>query len=272
MSEKNQSEMSFLEHLEEFRWHLVRSFLYVFVVAVLAFIFNDIVFDVILLGPSNPDFFTNRLLCQLGENLNISALCINREQLLLQNIQMTGQFTTHIWISFLSGIIVGFPLIFWEFWRFIKPALYKEEIEHSRGAIFFASTLFTMGVLFAYYVISPLSVHFLGNYQVSDKVENIVNLGSYIGTVSSIILASGILFELPVFIYFMSKVGLVTAETLKKYRKHSIVVTLILAAIITPPDVISQILVCLPLVLLYEAGIIIAKGVERKKSEELDVA
>lgn len=261
--------MSFLEHLEELRWHLVRSFLYILVFAILAFIFKNIVFDVILLGPSNPDFFTNRLLCQLAENINISALCINQKQLLLQNIQMTGQFTTHIWISFLGGIVVAFPFIFWEFWQFIKPALYKQEVEHSRGAIFFASILFTIGILFAYYIISPLSVHFLGSYQVSEKVDNIVNLGSYIATVSSIIIASGILFELPMFIYFMSKVGLVTADTLKKYRRHSFVVTLALAAIITPPDMISQILVSLPLVLLYEAGIIIARGVERKKSKEL---
>jgi sec-independent protein translocase protein TatC len=269
MKNKSQTEMSFLEHLEELRWHLVRSFLYIFVFAVLAFIFKNIVFDVILLGPSKPDFFTNSLLCRLAEDLRMPVLCINREPLSLQNINMTGQFTTHLWISFLAGIIVAFPLIFWEFWRFIKPALYKEEIESSRGAIFFASILFTIGILFAYYIISPLSVHFLGNYQVSEQVDNIVNLGSYIGTVSSIILASGILFELPMFIYFMSKVGLVTADTLKKYRRHSIVVTLALAAIITPPDVISQILVCLPLILLYEAGIIIAKGVEHRRSKEV---
>ncbi len=272
MSEKHQTEMSFLEHLEELRWHLVRSFLYIFVFAILAFVFKSIVFDVVLLGPSNPDFFTNQFLCELAGRLNISALCINQKQLLLQNINMTGQFTTHLWISFLAGVIVAFPFIFWEFWRFIRPALYKEEVQHSRGAIFFASILFSIGILFAYYVICPLSVHFLGNYQVSLKVENIVNLGSYIGTVSSIILASGILFELPMFIYFMSKVGLVTSETLKKYRRHSFVVTLALAAIITPPDVISQILVCLPLVLLYEAGIIIAKGVERRKSKDLKKA
>ncbi|MBZ4675584.1 MAG: tatC [Anaerophaga sp.] len=269
MKNKNQAEMSFLEHLEELRWHLVRSFLYIFVFAVLAFIFKNIVFDVILLGPSKPDFFTNRLLCGLAEDLSMPVLCINQEPLSLQNINMTGQFTTHLWVSFLAGVIVAFPLIFWEFWRFIKPALYKEEVESSRGAIFFASILFTIGILFAYYIISPLSVHFLGNYQVSEQVDNIVNLGSYIGTVSSIILASGILFELPMFIYFMSKVGLVTADTLKKYRRHSIVVTLALAAIITPPDVISQILVCLPLILLYEAGIIIARGVEYRRSKEL---
>jgi sec-independent protein translocase protein TatC len=269
MSDKNQAEMSFLEHLEELRWHLVRSIFYIFIFAVLAFLFKRFVFDVILLGPGDPNFLTNRVLCELAEKLNMPALCINQKQMLLQNINMTGQFTTHLWISFLGGVIVAFPLIFFEFWRFIRPALYKEEIEHSKGAIFFASILFTIGIFFAYYVICPLSIHFLGNYQVSTKVENIVNLGSYIGTISSIILASGILFELPMFIYFLSKVGLVTADILKKYRRHSIVITLAVAAIITPPDVISQILVCLPLILLYEAGIIIARGVEKKRSKKV---
>lgn len=265
MTKKIRREMSFLEHLEELRWHLVRSFLYVLVFAILAFVFKTILFDVILLGPSNPGFFTNRLLCNISESLHMPALCINQVQLKFQNINMSGQFTTHIMIAFVSGIVAAFPLIFWEFWRFIRPALYQREIEHSQGAIFFASSLFTLGILFAYYIICPLSVHFLGNYQVSDKVENIVNLGSYISTVSSIVLAAGVLFELPIFIYFLSKVGLVTAEFLRKYRKHSIIVSLLLAAIITPPDVISQVLVCLPLILLYEAGIIIAVRVEKNR-------
>lgn len=267
MAKKIKSEMSFLEHLEELRWHLVRAFLYVFVFAVLAFVFKRILFDVILLGPSNPDFFTNQLLCRISDFLKMPVLCINQVQLKIQNINMSGQFTTHIWISFLAGIVVAFPFIFWEFWRFVRPALYQKEIKHSRGAIFFASTLFTLGILFAYYIICPLSVHFLGNYQVSDKVENIVNLGSYISTVSSIVLAAGVLFELPIFIYFLSKVGLVTSGVLKKYRKHAIVGNLLLAAVITPPDIISQILVCLPLILLYEAGIIIAIRVEKSKKE-----
>jgi sec-independent protein translocase protein TatC len=267
MTDKTKTEMSFLEHLEELRWHLVRSFLYVFVFAVLAFVFKHILFDVILLGPSNPDFFTNELLCRLSKNVDMPSLCINQVQLKFQNINMSGQFTTHLWIAFVAGIVAAFPFIFWEFWRFVRPALYRQEIEHSKGAIFFASTLFTMGILFAYYIICPLSVHFLGNYQVSEKVENIVNLSSYISTVASIVLASGVLFELPIFIYFLSKVGLVSAEFLRKYRKHSIVASLLVAAIITPPDVISQVMVCLPLILLYEAGIIIAVRVEKNKKK-----
>jgi len=178
---------------------------------------------------------------------------------------MAGQFTTHLKVSFIAGIVFAFPYIFWEFWRFIKPALYQEEIKHSRGAIFFASSLFTIGVLFAYYIICPLSIHFLANYHVSEKVENILNLESYISTVSSIVLAGGVVFELPILILFLAKVGLITAKTLKKYRRHAIVASLLLAAIITPPDVISQILVCVPLIFLYEGGIIIAANIEKKK-------
>jgi sec-independent protein translocase protein TatC len=223
----------------------------------------------VILGPSKPDFFTNRLFCELAQVADMPALFINQTPLKLQNINMSGQFTMHIWIAFIAGLLVSFPYIFWEFWRFIKPALYKEEIQHSRGAIFFASILFSIGILFAYYVICPLSVHFLGNYKVSESVENIINIGSYISTVSSIVLASGVMFELPIFIYFLSKVGLVTAKYLQTYRKHAIVASLTVAAIITPPDVISQVLVCLPLIVLYEAGIVIAKNIEKKKLESM---
>lgn len=258
--------MSFLDHLEELRWHIIRSFASIFVFAILAFVFKSFVFDVVILGPSRPDFFTNQLLCRISEVLNLPVLCINQEQLKFQNIQMSGQFVMHIWVAFITGLVISFPYIFWEFWRFVRPALYENEVKHSRGAIFFASILFSLGILFAYYIITPLSVYFLGNYQVSESVENIINFGSYVSTISSIVLASGVMFELPIFIYFLSKVGLVTAEFLKKYRRHAIVIVLALAAIITPPDMISQIMVCLPLIVLYEAGIVIAKRVERKKA------
>jgi sec-independent protein translocase protein TatC len=258
-------EMTFLEHLEELRWHLVRSFLSVIAVAVIAFLLKDIVFDTIIFGPSEPHFFTNRILCVLADRLGMPVLCINQRKILFQNILMSGQFTTHLKVSFIAGLIVAFPYIFWEFWRFVKPALYPQEVKHSKGAIFFASILFSIGILFAYYVICPLSIHFLANYYVSAKVENILNLGSYISTVSSIVLAGGVIFELPMIIYFLARVGLVTSKGLKKYRRHAVVGSLLLAAIITPPDVISQILVCFPLILLYEGGVVIAANIERKR-------
>jgi sec-independent protein translocase protein TatC len=268
MSETTKNEMSFLDHLEELRWHLVRAFASVFVFAIVAFVFKSFVFDTVILAPSDPSFLTNRLLCQLADIMSLPVLCINQVPLNLQNINMSGQFTTHIWVSFITGIVVAFPYIFWEFWRFIRPALYPNEIKHSRGAIFFASTLFTVGILFAYYIICPLSVHFLGNYQVSAQVDNFGNRGSYISTITSIVLAGGIIFELPILIYFLAKVGLVTSDFLKKYRRHSIVIALLLAAVITPPDIVSQILVCFPLIILYEAGVAIAKRMERNREQE----
>lgn len=265
MGADSKPEMSFLDHLEELRWHIIRSFAAIFVFAILAFIFKGFVFDVVLLGPSRPDFFTNRLLCQLGMAINMPVLCINQVQLKFQNINMAGQFTMHLWISFVAGLVAAFPYIFWEFWRFVKPALHEYEVKHSTGAIIAAATLFILGALFAYYVIAPLSVFFLGSYQVSESVENIINFNSYVSTITMIVLATGIMFELPVFIYFMAKVGMVTSSFLVKYRRHAIVGVLVVAAIITPPDVISQILVCIPLLFLYEAGIIIARRVEKRK-------
>ena len=268
MEGETKKEMSFLDHLEELRWHLVRAFASIFVFAVLAFVFKEFVFDEVILAPSKPDFFTNKFLCGLADRFSIPALCINQIPLTLQNINMSGQFTTHIWVSFIAGFIAAFPYIFWEIWSFIKPALYQEELKYSRGAIFFSSVLFMIGVLFSYYVICPLSVQFLGNYQVSAQVENIVNLGSYISTITSIVLAGGIIFELPIVIFFLARVGLVTSDFLKTYRRHAIVAALLLAAIITPPDIVSQVLVCLPLIILYEAGIIIAKHIEKGRENE----
>ncbi|MFO7754669.1 MAG: twin-arginine translocase subunit TatC [Bacteroidales bacterium] len=267
---KGEDEMSFLEHLEELRWHIVRSVASIFIIAIVAFIFNDIIFDVIILAPKNPQFFTNRLLCELGQLVNINALCINTHPFEIINIRMAGQFTTHITVSLIAGIILAFPYIFWEFWRFFQPALYSSEKRHTRGAVFFSSLLFVSGVLFGYYVIIPLSVHFLGSYNVSAEVNNQINLRSYIGTVASITLASGIIFQLPILSFFLTKIGLVDPHFLKKYRKHSLLIILALSAIITPPDIFSQILVCLPLIFLYEIGIIISRRVIAKDRERLE--
>lgn len=272
MAKKQEKDnMSFLEHLEELRWHLVRSFLAIVVIAILAFIFRDIVFDHIILAPKTPEFFTNRNFCSFSKLVNVPALCINSKPFQIININMAGQFTTHIMVSLIAGIIVAFPYIFFEFWSFLKPALYKKEKRHTSGAVFFSSLLFLLGVLFGYYIITPLSVHFLGSYKVSEQVLNQINLISYISTVASVTLASGIIFELPILVYFLTKIGLLSPEFLKKYRKHSIIVILALSAIITPPDIFSQVLVCFPLLILYEIGIMISKRIiaqEKAKLEE----
>lgn len=266
---KKTTEMSYLEHLEELRWHIIRSVVAILVLAIVAFIFKDIVFDKILIAPRNPDFFTNRKLHELSDLLNIPKLSINSEPFNLISIKMAGQFSAHIIISLFAGFIIAFPYIFWEFWRFIKPALHRKEKKHAGGAVFYTSLLFNLGILFGYFLISPLSLHFLGNYSVSDEVTNQIYLMSYISTVTSVTLASGIVFELPILVFFLSKVGLVNPRFLKKYRKHSLIVILTLAAIITPPDIISQILVAFPLLLLYEIGISISRRIERKEAKKI---
>jgi sec-independent protein translocase protein TatC len=243
MANRVNNEMSFLEHLEALRWHLVRSIMSIVVFAIIAFIFKEFIFSSIIIAPKTPEFFTNRMLCSFGTWIGIQALCINADPFQLININMAGQFTTHIMVSMIVGLIFAFPYLVFEMWRFIGPALYDKEQQFARGAVFYISLLFMLGILFAYYVIIPLSVHFLGSYQVSAEVVNQINLMSYIQTVSAIALAAGLLFELPVLIYFLTKIGLVTPEFLKKYRRHSLVIVLALSAIITPPDVFSQILV-----------------------------
>jgi sec-independent protein translocase protein TatC len=257
-------EMSFLEHLEELRWHIVRSAIAIVTFAVAAFIFSRFIFDYILLAPKNPDFFTNRMLCRLSEILDTPALCINSLPLKLQNIKMAGQFSADIMISLYTGLIIAFPFVIWEMWKFIAPALYDNERKHARGSVAAISLLFFTGALFGYYVIVPLSVHFLGGYQVSKEVLNQVDLNSYFTTIAYIPFATGIIFQLPILMIFLTKVGIITPEFMIKYRKHAIIVLMIVAAIITPPDVFSLILVVMPLMLLYEVSIILTKRTARK--------
>ena len=262
------TEMHFLDHLEALRWHLVRSAAAIVVFSLAAFLNPDILFDKIILGAKNPDFLTYRVLCKLSDLFSID-LCIKEIHFELINIDMSGQFTTHLYSSFIAGFILSFPYFIWEMWRFIRPALSKKEKRYSRGVVFFSSLLFLMGVLFGYYVISPLSINFLGNYQISKQIANQINLNSFISTVTMLTLSSGVVFELPVVIYFLSKIGLVTPKFLRNYRKHSMVIILIIAAIITPsPDVTSQILVAVPLFLLYEIGIWVSGIVLKNKLKE----
>ncbi|MBN2349271.1 MAG: twin-arginine translocase subunit TatC [Bacteroidales bacterium] len=269
MTDKKNGEMSFLDHLEELRWHIIRSFIAVIIVSIVAFIFNEIVFDSIIIAPKTPEFWTNRMLCKLGELVHVKKLCINSKSFELKSIYMASQFMAHIKISLIAGVIVAFPYVFFEFWRFINPALYQNEQKHARGAVFYTSLLFTLGVLFGYFLIVPLSVHFLGSYRVSEQVANEITLMSYISTVASVTLASGIVFELPVVVYFLSKLGIINAKFLRTYRKHALIVILALSAIITPPDIFSQILVSVPLILLYEISIRISQKIEKRQEKEM---
>lgn len=265
-----QGEMSFLDHLEELRWHIIRSALAVVVLAVVAFILKDFIFNVVILKPKTPEFWTNRMFMKLGDLVNSESLKINQKPLNLISIKMADQFMLHIMTSIIAGIIIAAPVLFYEFWSFIRPALYEKEKKHASGAVFYTSFLFMLGVLFGYYLIVPLSIHFLGSYSVSDQVVNQINMRSYIATITSISLASGVVFLLPIFSYFLSKVGILTPQFMKTYRKHAYVIMLLLSAIITPPDIFSQIMVCFPLVFLYEIGIMISRSVVKKREKELD--
>jgi sec-independent protein translocase protein TatC len=267
---KGEQEMSFLEHLETLRWHIIRAVLAIAIMTILAFIFKKIIFDYIILAPQTPDFFTNRILRQLGDLLGTDVLDINSKPLQLINIQMSGQLTTHIAVSMVSGVILAFPFVIWEFWRFFKPALHSNEKHYARGAVMATSLLFFTGVLFGYYMIVPLSIHFLGSYQISEQVVNQIYVRSYIGTLTSIVLASGLIFELPIFAFFLTKIGIVTPSFLRQYRRYAIVIIFVLAAIITPPDVFSQILVAIPLLGLYEISILVSIAVMRKKAKDHD--
>lgn len=253
---EDKQEQSFLDHLEVLRWHLIRSFAAILMFTVLAFIFPEILFDKLIFAPKDPSFTTYRFFCWISETLHFGeALCIDKMPFELMNINMSGQFSTHIVSSIVAGFVFAFPYIFWEIWQFVKPALHRSEKKYSKGIVFYTSLLFILGVLFGYYAVAPLSVQFLGTYQVSSEVVNQINLNSYISTVTTVCLANGIVFLLPVLIYFLSKLGLITPNFLRQYRRHALVILMILAAVITPPDIISLILVTFPLMLLYEVSI-----------------
>jgi sec-independent protein translocase protein TatC len=265
-----EAHMSFLDHLEALRGHLVRATLAVLVAAITLFCYREIIFDAILFAPKHADFITYKMLCKLSYFLNMGdALCIKDFGFELINTTLAGQFTMHMWVAFVGGLVIAFPYIIWELWQFIKPALSSRELTYSKGIIFFTTLLFIIGILFGYFLISPLSINFLGTYVVSNDVKNMIEMDSYISTITTITLASGLIFELPMLVYFLTKIGIVTPEFMRRFRKHSIVVILLVAAIITPsPDITSQMLVAIPIYVLYETSIFISAYVVRGKERE----
>jgi len=271
MAKKNVNAMSFLDHLEDLRWHLIRICLAIIVCGAVAFAFKSFIFNVIIFGPSKMTFPTYQWLCSMANVLSIenSTFCGNELPFIIQSRTMAGQFSAHIWTSIYAGFIVAFPYIIYQLWLFISPGMKSKERSHSRGFIFVSSFLFFLGVLFGYYIVTPLSINFLGTYQVSEQVKNNFDISSYIGLLRASVIASGLIFELPIIIYFLTKVGLVTPEFLRKYRKYALVITLILSAVITPPDVASQIIVAIPILILYEISIYISKFVLRKQNRKI---
>ena len=258
---KQPNKRNFWEHLEKLRWHIIRSIIAVTLMAIVAFLNRHIIFDTIILAPKEPGFPTNVILCRIGEILNIEALCFNAGSLKIINVSMSGQFLTHLYVSLIAGIVLVFPYILYETWSYISFVLKIRNKITTFFSITIGTLLFITGLLFSYYLIVPLTVNFLGTYHVSGEIQNKVALASYIGTIASLVLGVGVIFELPVFIYFLAKYGMVTPGFLKRKRKYMIVILLIISAIITPPDVISQIMVCLPLMLLYEISIWVSSKV-----------
>jgi sec-independent protein translocase protein TatC len=271
MAENNsqEKEMGFWDHLEVLRYTIMRSAIAVVVLAIVAFFFKDFIYDVIILGPKNADFISNRWFCEFGHLMNTEGLCINQKDFPIANFELAGQFRNHMFITLVAGFIIAMPYVLTELWWFIRPALTPKEREGVRGFVFVSNFLFMLGVAFGYLIIVPLAINFLANYLLSEDIENVIRLGSYIRTVVTISLSTGIVFELPIIIYFLARMGIVTPKVLKTYRKHALVSFFILAAILTPPDVISQILVAFPLILLYEISIRIAKNVEKKRIKEM---
>lgn len=267
MSKKDLGEMSFLDHLETLRWVLIRSTLAIVIGGIISFFFLDFIFDVIIFGPKDPNFITYRFFCELAHLFGAGDdMCIKELNFTIQSRQMGSQFNTAIWMGITVGFILGFPYILWEIWKFIRPALYENERKNAKWFILAASFLFFVGVLFGYYMLAPLSINFLGNFTVSEQVNNEFDINSYIGTIKTCVLASGLIFELPILMYFLGRLGIVTPETLRKYRKIAIVLILIIASVITPPDVVSQIVVSIPLLILYEISIYIVKWVVKKEA------
>lgn len=265
LKSKDANDMTFLEHLEVLRGHLLRSIASVGIFAIIAFLLKKVIFNV-LLAPKSELFFTNRLFCKIGHWAHTDKLCINDIPIQLINIDMAGQFRIHMTIAIYGGMILAAPYILWELYRFIMPALKSKERKYSRGMVFYTTALFMLGILFGYFMIVPLTINFLGGYSVSSEVLNQINLKSYIGIITSLVFASGLIFELPILVYFLSKVGIITPSFMRKYRKHALIVILLVAGIITPPDIFSQIMVTIPMYLLFEASIFVSARIEKERN------
>jgi len=236
MAKKDVNEMSFLDHLEDLRWHLIRIVGAVILCGTVAFIFKGFIFDNIIFAPKKMEFPTYQWLCALANLVSVedSTFCGESFPFIIQNRTMAGQFSAHIWTSIYAGFIIAFPYVIYQLWKFISPGLNDNERNTSRGFIIVSSLLFFLGVLFGYYVITPLSINFLGTYTVSAEVSNEIDISSYISLVRASVIASGIIFELPILIYFLTKLGLVTPEILRKYRKFALVIVLIISVLQAP--------------------------------------
>lgn len=263
--------MSFIDHLEELRWHVIRSVIAVLVGAIFVFIYSDFVVNNILFAPTRANFISARWLCSLGHSIGIGdALCFKQVDAKFLETTMTGQFIASFTLAFIGGFIIAFPYIFWEFWKFVKPALSQKELKKTRGVIFWVSLLFFMGVAFGYFILTPFMVNFYFNYKLSEQIQIMPTFSDYLENLIYTTVGIGILFQMPLLVMVLARIGIVTGRFLRKYRRHAFIIIIIAAAIITPStDPFSLTIVTIPLYLLFEASIIIASRINKRQEKEI---
>jgi sec-independent protein translocase protein TatC len=265
----NRAEMSFIEHLDELRGHLFKSAIAVVLGAIVMAVYNKYIVKKILMGPTHGDFPTYGILCKISQKLGLgSKLCMEQINVKMQSTAVAGQFDVYFNILLIGGFILAFPYVFWQFWKFTKPALTSKELKNTRGVIFWVSLLFFTGVFFGYFVIAPYTINFFSRFSIDDNIQNIWTIASYFNTIVPLILGAGLAFQLPLVMYFLAKVGVVSAAYLRRVRKYAILIMLIVAGIITPPDMLSQIVCTIPLMLLYEISVWLCSRVEKKRKAE----
>ena len=267
-----EAEMSFFDHIDVLRKHLLRAAVVVLVFTLGAFYYTDFIFNQIIMGPKNPSFWTYRMMCKLVAKFPSIGpeFCITKIDAKIINTEMAGQFTLQLNSCVMVGIILGIPYLLFEIWLFVKPALHESERKSASGFVIFASTLFFLGILFGYFIICPLSINFLTNFTVSPDIQNTFTIDSYLSSVMTLTLGAGVIFQLPVIIYILSKVGIMTPAFMRASRRYSTVLILIVAAVVTPTaDPYTMMIVALPLFLLYELSIYISASIEKKKNKEL---
>ena len=262
-------EMSFIEHLDVLRGHLFKSALAVAIGAVVMAIYNKFIVQRILMGPTHSDFITYGLLCRLGQKWGFgNKLCMQEIHVKMQSNAVSGQFDVYFNIILIGGFILAFPYVFWQFWKFTKPALKPKELKNTRGVIFYVSLLFFLGVFFGYFVIAPYTINFFANFVLDSNIENIWTIASYFNTIVPLILGAGLAFQLPLVMYFLAKVGVVSSSYLRRVRKYAILIIVVVASIITPPDMLSTIVASVPLLILYEISVLLCVRVEKREKLE----
>ncbi|MDE3145469.1 MAG: twin-arginine translocase subunit TatC [Bacteroidota bacterium] len=269
LASESKAEMSFIDHIDELRKHLFRSAIAIIIGAIVIGIYNKFIIRNILMGPIHSDFPTYTYLCKLGRYLGMgNDLCLTSIHVRMQSQAVAGQFNVFLNVVLIGGFIIAFPYVFWQFWKFVKPALKTNELKGTRGVIFWVSLLFFIGVLFGYFIVAPYTINFFASFTLDQSIENIWTIASYFNTMIPLILGSGIAFQLPLVLYFLAKIGVVSSAFLRKYRKHSIVIIVIVTSIITPPDMLSTVICSIPLILLYEISIFLCIRVEKKRKVE----